>query len=381
MKNQTTSKPILPLLILLFCLPLSVIGKTLLTDKNNTVPYQVELVNDDLKRPWGMAFLSANEIIITEKKGSLKLLNLDSGKLTSITGLPKIKTTGQGGLMDVAVAKNYTAADWIYFTYSKDQDGLSVTTLARAKLNGHQLEQWQDLLITQSAAKSGRHFGSRIAFDNADHLFFSVGDRGKRSNGQNLTSHAGSILRLKLDGTVPADNPFVGNDKALPEIWSYGHRNPQGLSYDASTNQLWAIEHGPRGGDEINLIKAGHNYGWPILSHGLEYANPAPVGEGTEREGMESPVKVYIPSIAPSSLLIYSGKAFPGWKDNLFAGALVLKHLNRVVIDQDGNAIDEQRLLETLDARIRAVVESPEGWIYLLTDNGRILRITPLAGQ
>jgi len=381
MNNYLTNKSYSALLILFFCFPLSVFGQVLLTDRNNIEPYQVELVNNQLKHPWGMAFLSADEVLITEKKSSLKLLNLSSNMLTSITGLPDISTHGQGGLMDVAVTDDYTAGDWIYFTYSKKQHELSVTTLARAKLNGSQLEQWQDLLITKSATKTGRHFGSRIAFDNKGHIFFSIGDRGKRPNGQKLSTHAGSILRLNLDGTVPEDNPFINHDGALPEIWSYGHRNPQGLAYDTQSSQLWAIEHGPRGGDEINLIKAGHNYGWPILSYGLEYSNPAPVGQGTEREGMESPIKVYIPSIAPSSLLMYSGMTFPTWKGNLFAGALALQHLNRVVLDQDGKAVDEQRLLESLNARIRAVIESPEGLIYLSTDDGRILRIKPVASK
>ncbi|MDW7771894.1 MAG: PQQ-dependent sugar dehydrogenase [Desulfobulbaceae bacterium] len=269
------------------------------------------------------------------------------------------------------------AGGWLYFTYSKDRDGLGATTLARARLDTDRLTDWQDLLVTQSTTGTSRHFGSRIAFDNNGHLFFTVGDRGDRPNGQDLSTHAGSVLRVNLDGPVPADNPFVQRENALPEIWSYGHRNAQGIVYDREHDRLWIIEHGPRGGDEINLVLPGRNYGWPVISHGKEYWGPVRVGEGTEKEGMEQPVKVYTPSIAPGSLLLYSGKAFPAWQGNLLAGALVLRHLNRIVIDPDGRAAGEERLLESLDERIRALVESPEGWLYLSTDSGRILRIKP----
>jgi glucose/arabinose dehydrogenase len=285
--------------------------------------------------------------------------------------------TGQGGLLDVAVPPDYTSGDWIYFTYSKEQKGKGVTALARARRKGNRLVALEDLLVTRSASSTGRHFGSRIAFDGAGHLFFSVGDRGVRPNAQNLSTHAGSILRLDLNGNVPEDNPFVHQTGALPEIWSYGHRNPQGMFYDRNQQRLWSIEHGPRGGDEINLILPGLNYGWPIISYGKEYWNPLPVGEGTEKEGMEQPVKFYVPSIAPGSLIAYSGKAFPDWKGNLFAGALKLTHLNRVEIDNTGSAITEERLLVGLRERIRALTESPEGWLYLSTDSGKILRIRP----
>ncbi|MCS5552695.1 MAG: PQQ-dependent sugar dehydrogenase, partial [SAR324 cluster bacterium] len=194
---------------------------------------------------------------------------------------------------------------------------------------------------------------------------------------QDLGTHSGSILRLKIDGSVPDDNPLVNRTDALPEIWSYGHRNPQGLFYDRQQKWLWSIEHGPRGGDEINLINPGLNYGWPVISYGKEYFSFAQVGESTHKEGMEQPVKYFVPSIAPGSLIVYSGKAFPDWKGNLFSGALAKRHLNRVEIDPDGNAVAEERLLEKLRERIRAIVESPEGWIYLSTDMGKILRLKP----
>lgn len=284
---------------------------------------------------------------------------------------------GQGGMLDIALSPNYKKNGWIYFTYVKEIDGEGATVLARAKLKQSRFYKWQELLVSESTTDTGRHFGSRIAFDKKGHVFFGIGDRGERPNAQDLTNHAGSIMRLNMDGSIPDDNPFVNSDTSLPEIWSYGHRNPQGLVYDIKTNRLWEIEHGPRGGDEINLIKKGANYGWPVISYGKEYWGPLAVGEGTHRKGMEQPVKVYVPSIAPGSLLIYSGTIFPQWQGNLFSGALKLRHINRIVLNKKGEAISEERLLETLDNRIRALAQSPEGWIYFSTDSGEIYRIKP----
>ncbi|MDH5660304.1 MAG: PQQ-dependent sugar dehydrogenase, partial [Gammaproteobacteria bacterium] len=288
-----------------------------------------------------------------------------------------VMAEGQGGMLDVAISPNYKNDGWIYFTYVKNIDGEGATVLARAKLKLNRFYEWQELLVSESTTDASQHFGSRIAFDKKGHVFFGIGDRGERPNAQDLTNHAGSIMRLNLDGSIPEDNPFVNSDSSLPEIWSYGHRNPQGLVYDIKTNRLWEIEHGPRGGDEINLIKKGANYGWPVISYGKEYWGPLAVGEGTHRKGMEQPVKVYVPSIAPGSLLIYSGTIFPQWQGNLFSGALKLRHINRIVLNKKGEAISEERLLETLDNRIRALAQSPEGWIYFSTDSGEIYRIKP----
>jgi len=327
--------------------------------------------------PWGMAVMPDNTLLISQREGQLSLLNLKTGSLTNITGLPAIKVAGQGGLFDIALSPDYTNNQWIYFTYSKDISGQGATTLARAKLSGNSLIDWQDLLITKSTTDTNQHFGGRIAFDNKNHIFLSIGERGFRPNAQDLSTHAGSILRLNLDGSVPSDNPFVGDKNALPEIWSYGHRNPQGLFFNKITEQLWEIEHGPRGGDEINLIKAGKNYGWPIISFGMEYYTPFAVGEATAKAGMEQPVKVYIPSIAPSSIIQYMGNVFPSWHNNLLAGALKLQHLNRIVLDEQDQAISETRLLRNVEGRIRNIIESPEGWLYISTDDGRILKISP----
>jgi len=387
----TPNKPFL-LIILLCCgqwfSSNLALAETLLTGKSEGMQFRVEKVAQGLGVPWGIAFLNSSQIIFTERSGKIKVLTLASQAAASILelkGAPMVKAAGQGGMLDVAVPDDFKPGDWIYFTYSKSyQDSFvktkisTVTTLARAKRNGQRLLQWTELLVTRSASDTSRHFGSRITFDDKGHLFFTVGDRGVRSNGQDLLTHAGTVLRLNRDGSVPEDNPFVGNKAGLPEIWSYGHRNPQGIYYDSDNDRLWMIEHGPRGGDEINLIVAGANYGWPVISYGKEYWGPFHVGEGTHKTGMEQPVKYYVPSIAPSSLLRYTGNAFPNWQGNLLAGALKLTHINRITLDGQGNVVGEERLLQDLNERVRALAESPEGWLYFSTDSGLILRLRPL---
>lgn len=362
-------------LVLLTVTPIS--AQVLATGSSAGQSYIVERVSSGLRVPWGMAFIAPHQLLVTQRAGEIVLVDMQSGQQRRIVGAPPVYASGQGGLLDVAVALDFIPGGWIYFTYSKPVDGQGATTLARARLDSDRLVQWQELLVTRSRSDTSRHFGSRIAFDEAGFIFFTVGDRGVRPNGQDLANHAGTVLRLTLDGQVPADNPFTGRSDARQEIWSYGHRNPQGIAYDFSSKRLWLIEHGPRGGDEINLIQPGNNYGWPVISYGKEYWGPIAVGEGTARPGMEQPVKYYDPSIAPGSLIIYRGKAFPKWQGNLFSGALKLQHLNRVVIDDQGRAVEEERLLEGLGERIRGLVESPEGWIYLSTDSGQILRLRP----
>ena len=338
--------------------------------------YKVTQVASGLGIPWGMTFLSSSEILFTERGGRLGIINLDSGDVNYLSGLPAILAKGQGGLMDVAKPANYKAGNWLYFSYVKPFKNYGETTLARAHVSHEGVVDWRDLLITHSVDGSDKHYGSRIAFD-ATHVYFSVGDRGYRPNAQDLSTHAGSIMRLNLDGSIPKDNPFVGNLEALSEIWSYGHRNPQGLVWDDAKQRLWSIEHGPRGGDEINLIEKAKNYGWPVISYGKEYWLPFAVGEGTHKEGMEQPIKVYVPSIAPGSLLFYTGEAFPDWQGDLFAGALKLRHINHIELDNNGLAIAEEWLFESLNERIRALLQSPQGWIYFSTDNGNIYLVQP----
>jgi len=360
-------------------LPIVSLANTVLTNHSAGTHYQVTVIADGLNIPWAMVFLNPSQILVTERQGTLKLLDRFSGQLQNINGIPPVHNKGQGGLLDIALAPHYKEDGWIYFTYSKPVNHYGATTLARAQLQNGTLVGWTDLLVTESVTDTNRHFGSRIAFDHNGHVFFTVGDRGVRPNGQDLMTHAGSVLRLNLDGSTPDDNPFIKRENALPEIWSYGHRNPQGLSYDLKNKRLWSIEHGPRGGDELNLIHKGKNYGWPIVSYGKEYWGPINVGEATEKAGMESPTKYYVPSIAPGSLLLYTGTAFPNWKENLFAGALKLQHLNRITLNNAGDAIDEERLLKSLNERIRSLAQSPEGWIYLSTDSGKIMSLTPVS--
>ena len=338
---------------------------------------RVEELVSGLGVPWGMAFLSSHQILLTERAGRVRLLDTSNLDVAEITGAPEVVAEGQGGLLDVAVGPNYVDEGWIYFTYSKPSQGEAATTLARARLDQNRLVDWQDLLVTDSATDSRRHFGSRITFDDQGHVFFGVGDRGKRPLAQDLSNHIGGIMRLNLDGSIPADNPFFANSGKRAEVWSFGHRNPQGIVFDTRTSRLWEIEHGPRGGDEINLVEKARNYGWPVISHGKEYWGPVAVGEGTSKPGMEQPRKVYIPSIAPGSLILYRGDAFPEWRGDLFSGALKLRHLNRVKLSESGQAIDEERLLEDLNERIRALAISSEGWIYFSTDSGRIMRMLP----
>ncbi|MDP2571554.1 PQQ-dependent sugar dehydrogenase [Vibrio penaeicida] len=331
--------------------------------------------------PWGLTFVDDGLAFVTTREGSAYLLDVRTGDLARVSGLPDVYARGQGGLMDVAIppqsfaSSNPTATNkngkQLYFTYSKPAKGGSATALATAKLVGATLKDWKDLIVTQSITDTSRHYGSRIAFDDNEHLFFSIGDRGERSNGQDLTTHAGSILRLTLDGAQPASNPDLGG-QALPETWSYGHRNPQGLFFDKQSQQLWSVEHGPRGGDEINLILKGKNYGWPITSHGKEYWGPISVGESEEKAGIEPPKKVYVPSIAPSSLVLYRGKHYPELNGKILIGALKLTHINVV----DPQSFDETRLFADLGERIRSIAISPSEHLYFGTDNGNIFQIS-----
>jgi len=339
-----------------------------------TLAWQAEKITGALSLPWGLAYINDNEMLVTEKMGTIKRVDLKTGRLQTLATVPNVWPRGQGGLLDIA--RSPFDQHTLYLTYSKEVDGEGATTLAMATYRDQTISAWRDLLVTRSRSDTGRHFGSRITFD-SDSLYFSIGDRGERDNGQNTLTHAGSILRLRPDGSVPTNNPFINNQAVLDEIWSYGHRNPQGLFFDFDSDELWSIEHGPRGGDEINLIKKGANYGWPITSHGKEYWGPISVGEATEKEGIESPVKVYIPSIAPSSLVLYRGDKFPKLKGKLLAGALKLTHINIITINDKGEAIAEQRILSDLGERIRDIETTPSGEIFFITDNGNLYRLAP----
>ncbi|MFH0265082.1 PQQ-dependent sugar dehydrogenase [Vibrio rumoiensis] len=342
--------------------------------------YTTKVVADNLGVIWGIDWVDTNQLLMTEHSGHAYLLDLTTKQKSEISGLPDIKVSGQGGLLDVARYTDANKQTWFYFTYVKPlQNGNSATTLARAQLDieNKTLIQWQDLLITDSADDSSKHFGSRITFNESGHVFFGVGDRGNRDNGQNMDNQAAAILRLNIDGSVPQDNPFFKTKQGNQAIWSYGHRNPQGLVYDSNRKILWEVEHGPRGGDEINMIKPGLNYGWAKTSHGKEYWGPLDVGDAKTLPDVEAPIMVYIPSIAPSSAVIYHGNAFPQWQGNLLIGALAKTHINMVSFTPDNQINEETRLVEDLKERVRDITISKQGLVYFSTDSGKLYQLAP----
>lgn len=332
------------------------------------------LIAKGLDVPWGMAWVGYQKLLVSQRSGRMSLINLKTGVIQSVNGVPEVWNRGQGGLFDVATLSQHQPGDWLYFSYAKPTKLGAATTLARAKLIDGNLVEHTDLLVTQSDSARRLHFGGRIALG-GDFIYLSVGDRGHRPNSQDLTNHAGKILRLNLDGSTPNSNPFSGDSTVRAEIWSYGLRNPQGLCFTPDGN-LWENEHGPRGGDEINLIQAGENYGWPVVSYGKEYYAPKAVGEATEKPDMKSPLKVYIPSIAPGDLLCYQNQT-TSWRKSLFSSALKLRHLNQVSVNSTNQIDREQRLLEQYGYRIRALLEAPNGDVLFGTDDGNVYRLTP----
>ena len=338
--------------------------------------FKIDKIASNLGIVWGMDFIDENTLILTKKDGTILTLDLKNSQTKELLTIKNVHNYGQGGLLDIKVSPTYDKDNTVYFTYSKTTGDKGATTLAKAKFQNNSLTDFEDILVTNSLTDRNIHFGSRITFDEKGHIFFTIGDRGVRNNAQKLSNHAGSIIRLNLDGSIPKDNPFINKKDAMPEIYSYGHRNPQGIFYDKSTNKLWSIEHGPRGGDEINLVEKGSNYGWPVISYGKEYWAPLSVGEGTHKDGMQQPKKVYVPSIAPSSLIVYQGDMLKSLKGDILSGALKLRHLNKVEIDNQNNLINEERFLKDVGERIRNLVESKSGEIYISTDSGNIYKIS-----
>lgn len=338
----------------------------------------VDVVAQGFKLPWDLAFLSETELLVTEKAGALWRMNLATGERAAVTGLPAVKVQGQGGLHAVILHPKFAENGWIYLSYAAAMaDGSGANTqVTRAKLSGTQLSEPKLLFAARAPARRGQHFGGAMVFDREGYLFISVGDRGERDDAQKLSTHNGKILRLHDDGRVPADNPYVKTPGALPEIWSHGHRNPQGLALDAATGRIWESEHGPQGGDEINLIQRGRNYGWPVITYGREYGTGFKIGEGKARADVEPPVHWYVPSIATGGIAFYDGAVmFPEWKNSVFVAAL-RGHLNRVQLDEQGRFVKEERLLGGRNLRIRGVRVSPSGALWVVTDDGVILRLS-----
>lgn len=339
---------------------------------------KAEVLAEELNHPWSLAFLPDGTMLVTERPGKLLILSADGRQRTEVAGLPPIAAQGQGGLLDVALHPEFSANRLIYFSYSGRKGGIIGTEVARGRLDGAHLNQVEVIFRLDPKSNTGRHFGSRLVFDRQGLLYITLGDRGDRPRAQNLNDHAGSVIRVRDDGTVPADNPFVGRDGILPEIYSYGHRNMQGAALHPRTGQLWTQEHGPQGGDEINVIRPGVNYGWPVITYGANYGSGTRIGEGTHREGMAQPLYYWVPSIAPSGMLFYTGDKFPQWRGDLFIGALKDKMLVRLELE-DGKVVTEERILKNALGRIRDVRQGPDGSIYLLTDhdNGRLIRLQP----
>ena len=339
--------------------------------------FKVEILTKNLGIPWGMAFLNEKELIWTEKEGLVKKINILTGKTTVIKAhFKNLYNKGQGGLLDIALDPKFAKNKKIYFSYSFAKEKKQSTVLVRGRLKGNTITNLKRLFTAENFYNSRIHFGSRLAFDKKGFLFMTMGDRGQKQMAQDLSSHLGKLLRLDQNGKAPLDNPFIKNKKAKPEIYSYGHRNPQGLFIHPKTEQVYVQEHGPKGGDEINLVEKGKNYGWPVITYGRAYIG-FKIGEGTHKKGMKQPLKYWTPSIAPSGLLIYSGKKFSKWKGDFFSGALALTHLNRLKI-QNKQPIKEERLLSQFDLRFRDVIEGPQGFIWASVDQGMILKVSPL---
>ncbi|MFD2550487.1 PQQ-dependent sugar dehydrogenase [Bizionia sediminis] len=343
-------------------------------NKNNTnLAYTHQVIVSGLKNPWGFVFLPDNAMLITEKSGSL--IHFKNGKKTTIAGLPDIAVYGQGGLMDIALHPNYKNNGWIYFTYASSQgdtNGVN-TALARAQLKNSTLVNLEILYKATPNVDAGQHFGSRIVIDTNNYVYFSIGDRGNRDLfPQDLTTDGGKIYRLHDDGSIPKNNPFYNTLNAKKAIYSFGHRNPQGMAIHPETGEIWSHEHGPKGGDEINIIKAGKNYGWPKVTFGKNYSG-TPITNQTQAPGMRAPIHYWTPSIAPSGMAFVTSSKYPDWTGNVLVGSLKFQYLNNCFLDGE-KLIKEEQLLNGL-GRIRSVVQGPDGYLYVGVENLGIVKI------
>jgi glucose/arabinose dehydrogenase len=370
-------------ILLLFNIPLAAVDS--LDLDYEVVEDRVESQSQDFRliklasgfnNPWSMAFLPDGNMLISERAGDLYLFDFE--KLVKVSGLPEIREFGQGGLLDLALHPNFERNKWLYFSYAGKNGREYGTVLARARLEGSELSNLQILFSINNFSNSNRHFGGRIAFDNEGFVYLTIGDRGERDRSQDTQDHAGTVIRLRSDGSIPDSNPFVKGDGAA-EIFSYGHRNPQGMILNPISGDIWIHEHGAKGGDEVNILENGKNYGWPIISYGTHY-DGTKIGVGTEAPGMEQPIVFWDPSIAPSGMMFYEGDKFPNWSGNIFLGALAKQHLRRLIIEGD-QIVGQEVLLQSKIGRIRDVREGTDGFIYLLTDsnNGSLYKLEPIS--
>lgn len=344
-------------------------------------PLLVETVATGLEHPWGLAFLPDGRMLVTERAGRLRIVSPNGQVSQPLGGLPRIAARGQGGLLDVAADPNFAENRFIYVSYAEPRENnRSGTAVARARLNTAStgLEPAQVIFQQQPAGTTGRHFGSRLVFARDGNLFVTTGDRGNMEmSAQDPATHVGKVVRIRPDGSVPPDNPFIGQEGRRPETWSLGHRNAQGAFLHPQTGELWTIEHGARGGDEINIVRKGLNYGWPVISYGVEYSGQR-IGEGTAKPGLEQPIHFWDPSIAPSGALFLTSERYRGWQGSVFTGGLVSTMLVRVTV-QNNRVTAQENLLREVGERIRDVRQGPDGLIHLLTDSpqGRVLRLRP----
>jgi len=327
-----------------------------------------------LDEPWGLAFLPDGSLLVTERDG--RLLHVADGAITNVRDVPRVRTAGQGGLLDVMVPRDFASSREVYLTFAMPQGSAEGTALAKGRLSpaGNRLENVEVIFEMTPGSSGGRHFGSRVVEGPDGHLYLTIGDRGDRPSAQDLRRHNGSVIRIARDGSVPPDNPFVGQAGAAPEIYSYGHRNPQGLAV-APDGTIWTVEHGARGGDEVNIVRPGANYGWPVISYGRHYSG-ARIGEGTEKPGMEQPEFHWDPSIAPSGLMVYSGALWPEWEGDLFTGSLNSDFISR--LDTEGGVREAERIEGPETGRVRDVREGSDGAIWFLSvGDGALYRVTP----
>lgn len=340
--------------------------------------FRVVTLAEGLEHPWSLAFLPNGDMLVTERPGRLRIVR--AGKLLDapVRGVPDVAAVGQGGLLDVVPHPDFKTNRLIYLSYAAQGPGGFMTRLGRGRFEDDRIQGFEVLFQGEPNTRAGQHFAGRVAFDEGGYVYMSIGDRGNRPRAQRLDDLAGSVIRLHDDGSIPRDNPFRLRVDVRPEIYSYGHRNPQGMARHPKTGRIWAQEHGPQGGDEVNLIKPGANYGWPVITHGKGYDN-SKVGIGSAKAGMEQPLWYWVPSIAPSGMAFYDGDAFPAWKGSLFVGALKDRLLSRLTLDGD-RVVSEERLIKRMLGRIRDVRAGPDGLIYLLSDhgNGRLARLEPV---
>ena len=376
-KTFTSTLTSLALVVLLYvsCTHTNSSNETLSSVPNPPAGFNAQNLYDGLKNPWGMAWLPDGRMLVTERAGDILVFKNDKFTGEKLSGVPKVFNNGQGGLLDIVVHPKYNENKWIYISYAKEVSGGATTAIARFKLNGNQVTDFADIFTAKPYIPANYHFGSRIVFDKNGYLFFSAGERGTQPKVQELNNDHGKIHRIFDDGRIPTDNPFAKTSGANPSIWTLGHRNPQGMVYDATNDRIWAAEHGPKGGDELNLIEKGKNYGWPKTCYGINYDGTV-LTPDKELPGIENPARYWVPSIGPCGITIVNSSKYPDWKGNILVGALAFKHIARVQLNGT-KYVSEEKLLQDI-GRVRDVKESPDGFLYVITEGpGLLVKLVP----